>query len=73
MKYSLPVVIVRLENGEYMARCEDVRATATGDTASEAVANLQESIGEMVKEFGEEAVFQNAPSTSEVQMIEVAV
>jgi len=44
MKYTLPVVIVRLENGEYLARCEDVRATAIGDTASEAVVNLRESI-----------------------------
>jgi len=73
VKYSLPVVIVRLENGEYMARCEDVRATATGDTSSDAVANLWESIEEMVKEYGEEAVFQNASTVAEVQMVEVAV
>ncbi len=73
MKYTLPVVIVRLENGEYLARCEDVRATAIGDTASEAVVNLRESIEEMVEAFGEAAVFQDAPTASEVQMLEVAV
>jgi predicted RNase H-like HicB family nuclease len=73
MKYTLPVVIVRLENGEYMARCEDVRATATGATTAEAVVNLRESIEEMVEVFGEAAVFQDAPTASEVQMLEVAV
>jgi predicted RNase H-like HicB family nuclease len=73
MKYTLPVVIVRLENGEYLARCEDVRATAIGDTASEAVVNLRESIEEMVEAFGEAAVFQDAPTASEVQMLEVGV
>ncbi|QCQ20849.1 type II toxin-antitoxin system HicB family antitoxin [Desulfoglaeba alkanexedens] len=49
MKYTLPVVIVRLENGDYLARCEDVRATAIGDTPSEAVANLRESIEQIEK------------------------
>jgi len=73
MKYSLPVVITCLEDGQYLARCEDVRATATGGTAAEALVNLRESIEEMVKAFGEGAVFQDAPKASEVQIIEVAV
>jgi predicted RNase H-like HicB family nuclease len=73
MEYTLPVVIVRLENGKYMARCEDVRATATGDTASEAVANLLESIEEMVEAFGAAAVFQDAPTAGEVQIEGVTV
>ena len=73
MKYKLPVFIVPLEEGGYLARCEGVRATATADTADEAVNNLREAIEEMIKEFGESAVFQDVIPASEVQVIEVAV
>jgi len=73
MKYKLPVIIVESEEGGYIARCDEVRATATGDTPDEAVKNLHEAIEEMIKEFGESAVFQDVNPESEVQVIEVAV
>jgi predicted RNase H-like HicB family nuclease len=73
MKYKLPVIIVQSDEGGYIARCEEVRATATGDTPDEAVNNLREAIEEMIKEFGEGAVFQDVIPESEVQVIEVAV
>jgi predicted RNase H-like HicB family nuclease len=73
MKYKLPVIIVQSEEGGYIARCEEVRATATGATPEEAVKNLREAIEEMIKEFGEGAVFQDVTAESEVQVIEVAV
>jgi len=52
MKYKLPVIIVQSEEGGYIARCEEVRATATGDNPDEAVDNLREAIKEMITEFG---------------------
>ncbi|MFC1859652.1 type II toxin-antitoxin system HicB family antitoxin [Thermodesulfobacteriota bacterium] len=73
MNYKLPVIITQLEEGVYMARCEEIRATATGDTPDEAVQNLREAIKEMVKEYGENAVFQGVIPESEVQVIEVAI
>ena len=73
MKYKLPVIIAESEDGGYMARCEEVRATATGDTPDEAVKNLREAIEELIEEFGENAVFQDVNPESEVQVIEVAV
>jgi predicted RNase H-like HicB family nuclease len=73
MKYKLPVIIVQSDEGGYIARCEEVRATATGDTPDEAVDNLREAITEMITEFGEGAVFQDVATESEVQIIEVAI
>ncbi len=75
MKYRLPVVITPLEDGEYMAECEPVRAVATGDTLEEAVSNLREAIEELVRQFGEEKVFEDIrPETDlQVQILEVAV
>jgi|CryGeyDrversion2_1046600.scaffolds.fasta_scaffold441080_1 predicted RNase H-like HicB family nuclease len=73
MKYKLPVIIVQSDEGGYIARCEEVRATATGDTPDEAVDNLREAITEMITEFGEGAVFQDVAPESEVQIIEVAI
>ncbi|MDH7579118.1 MAG: type II toxin-antitoxin system HicB family antitoxin [Bacillota bacterium] len=75
MKYRLPVVITPLEDGEYMAECEPVRAVATGDTLEEAVSNLREAIEELVRQFGEEKVFEDVkPETDlQVQILEVAV
>jgi len=73
MKYRIPVIINESETGEYIARCEEVRATATGNSPKEAVKNLREAIEEMIVEFGEEAVFQDVSPESEVQVIEVAV
>ena len=73
MIYKLPVVVVPLKEGGYLARCEEVRATAMGDTPDEATRNLIESIDEMIKEYGQGAVFQDVATESEVKIIEVAV
>jgi predicted RNase H-like HicB family nuclease len=73
MNYNLPVIIVRSEDGEYIARCEEIRATATGASPNEAVNNLQEAIKEMIQEFGEDAVFQDIMPETQVQVIQVAV
>lgn len=54
-----------------MARCELVRATATGDTADEALQNLREAIEAMVAEFGEEAVFHDVDAKSDLRILEV--
>ena len=73
MRYKLPVVIIPLKEGGYLARCEEVRATATGDTSEEALKNLHEAIVEMIGEFGEATVFEGLNPQSEVRVIEVAV
>lgn len=73
MNYKLPVIIVPLEDGVYLARCEEVRACAMGDTTGQALVNLREAIEEMIREYGETAVFQDINPESEVQIIEVAV
>jgi len=73
MKYKLPVIIIQSDEGGYIARCEEVRATATGDTPDEAVDNLREAIKEMIAEFGEVSVFQDVTPESEIQVIEVAI
>jgi hypothetical protein len=56
-----------------MARCERVRATAVGSTREEAIENLQEAIIELVREYGEDAVFQDVPPGTDMEVIEVAV
>jgi len=73
MIYQLPVVVAKLREGGYLARCEEIRASATGDTSEEAIRNLREAIEEMVKEYGQVAVFQDVAPENEVQVIEVAV
>jgi predicted RNase H-like HicB family nuclease len=73
MIYQLPVIVAKLREGGYLARCEEVRASATGDTSEEAIHNLRESIEEMIKEYGQDAVFQDVAPETEVQVIEVAV
>lgn len=73
MVYKLPVVVVRLKEDGYLARCEDVRASAMGDTIEEAINNLREAIEEMINEYGERSVFQDITSESEVRIIEVSV
>ncbi len=75
MKYKLPVVITPLEDGEYMAECESVKALATGDTPEEAFSKLREAIMDLVKEFGEAKVFEDVKPETEVQVgvLEVAV
>lgn len=72
MVYKLPVTI-KLYDNEYIARCESLRATATGDTPDEALKNLRESIDEMIKEFGREAVFQDISPEADVRVLEVSV
>jgi len=73
MIFKIPVIVVPLKEGGYMARCEEIRATATGDTPDNAVQNLREAIDEMVKEYGQNEVFQDLMPESQVQVIEVAV
>ncbi|HHW39666.1 MAG TPA: type II toxin-antitoxin system HicB family antitoxin [Syntrophomonadaceae bacterium] len=72
MNYKLPVTI-KLCGKEYIARCEPLRATATGDTPEEALKNLKEAIDEMVAEFGREAVFQDISPEVDVRVLEVSV
>jgi predicted RNase H-like HicB family nuclease len=73
MNYKLLVSIAPLKEGGYLARCEEVRANATGDTSEEAIRNLRETIDEMISEYGREAVFQDVNFEGEVRIIEVAV
>ena len=70
MKYKLPITVVPLDEGGYMAHCEPVRATATGTTAEEAIENLSDAIKELVIEFGESAVFQDIKPEAEVRVLE---
>ena len=72
MKYKLPVTIKR-HDGEYIARCELVRATATGDTPDEAIINLQDAIDGMIKEYGQDIVFQDVSPEADVRVLEVSV
>ncbi len=73
MIYKLPVIIFKLYDKEYIARCEPLRATATGDTSDEALKNLREAIDEMIRESGREAVFQDINPEVDVQVLEVSV
>jgi predicted RNase H-like HicB family nuclease len=73
MIFKLPVIVVPLKEGGYLARCEEIRATATGDNPDEAIHNLREAIDEMVKEYGQSAVFQDITPERQVQVLEVAV
>jgi predicted RNase H-like HicB family nuclease len=73
MIIKVPVVVSPLKEGGYMARCEEIRATATGDTPDDAIHNLREAIDEMIKEYGQNEVFQDLMPESQVQVIEVAV
>lgn len=73
MIIKIPVIVTPLKDGGYMARCEEIRATATGNTTDDAVHNLREAIDEMIKEYGRNEVFQDLMPESQVQVIEVAV
>jgi predicted RNase H-like HicB family nuclease len=73
MIFRIPVIVVPLKEGGYMARCEEIRATATGDTPDDAIQNLREAIDEMVKEYGQNEVFQDLMPESQIRVIEVAV
>jgi len=73
MIFKIPVIVIPLKEGGYMARCEEIRATATGDTPEDAIKNLREAIDEMVKEYGQSEVFQDLVPESQIQVIEVAV
>ena len=73
MIYRLPVIILPFEESGYVARCEEIRATAMGDTVEEAIQNLREAIQEMVEEYGETVVFQDVSPESQVEVIEVAI
>lgn len=70
--YHLPVLI-KFHNNEYIDRCEPVRATAIGDIPDEAIKKLQDTINEMIKEFGETLVFQDVNPEADVRVLEVSV
>ncbi|MCL4441830.1 MAG: hypothetical protein M1609_14960 [Firmicutes bacterium] len=72
MIYKLPVTI-KLYDREYIARCELLRADVCSSDLDEALKNLRESIDEMIKEFGREAVFQDISPETEVRVLEVSV
>jgi len=72
-KYRLPVVITPLGKDGFLARCELVKANATGNTCDEAIKNLREAIDDLIKEYGEARVFQDINPEGEVQVLEVAV
>lgn len=73
MKYKVPVQLIPLEEGGFIARCDRIRATATGGTAEEAIHHLQEAITDLVKVFGEAEVFQEIGPGADLRLIEVAV
>jgi predicted RNase H-like HicB family nuclease len=73
MIMKIPVIVTPLREGGYMARCEEIRATATGDTPDDAIHNLREAIDEMVREYGQNQVFQDLTPETQVQVIEVVV
>ena len=73
MIFKIPVIVIPLKEGGYMARCEEIQATASGDTPEDAIKNLREAIDEMVKEYGQSEVFQDLVPESQIQVIEVAV
>jgi len=66
-------VTIKQYEKEYIARCEPLRATATGNTPYEAPKKLKEAIDEMIKEFGLEAVFQDISPEGDVQVLEVSI
>lgn len=73
MKHKLSALIIPLEEGGFMARCERIRATATGNSPEDALQNLQEAIFELVNEYGEEEIFQVMAPGTDLRLIEVAV
>jgi predicted RNase H-like HicB family nuclease len=73
MKHKSRVIVSPLKEGGFIARCQEVRATAMGDTPDEAMQNMREAINEMITEYGEAAVFQDVVPESQVQLIELAV
>ena len=73
MKYKLPVVIIPLGKNGFLARCELVKANATGNTNNEAIENFREAIDDLIKEYGEASVFQDISPEGEVQVLEVAI
>ncbi|KAB2951926.1 hypothetical protein F9B85_10230 [Heliorestis acidaminivorans] len=73
MSYKLPVTIKKINDNEFMARCEPVRAIATGHTPEEALNNLRESIQELIEAFGEQKVFQDIDANDDVRILEVSL
>jgi predicted RNase H-like HicB family nuclease len=71
MKYKLLVTIEKVDENEYMARVEDLRATAMGDSAEDALNNLRDSINLMIEEYGIELVFKGVNESLEYRFVEV--
>lgn len=51
-------VVVKTE-GEYLAYCDELRATASGGTEQEALDNLKAAIAELLKYYGDEITAPN--------------
>ena len=73
MTYKLPVVLSPLNEGGFLARCAQVKATAIGDTCDEAMENLREAVADLMQEYGESAVFQDISPEGEVIDLEKRV
>ena len=71
MKYKLLVTIEKVNEYEYMARAEDVRATAMGNSVEDAIDSLRESIDLMIEEYGTELVFKGIKDSTEYRFVEV--
>lgn len=71
MKFKLLVTIEKVNDNEYMARAEDVRATALGDSVEEAIDSLKESIDLLIEEYGTELVFRGIKESLEYRFVEV--
>jgi|GEM_PF-2970140 len=71
MKYKLLVTIEKVDENKYMARVEDLRATAMGDSAEDALNNLRDSINLMIEEYGTELVFKGINESLEYRFVEV--
>ncbi|WP_406677617.1 type II toxin-antitoxin system HicB family antitoxin [Neomoorella carbonis] len=46
--------VIEKTGDEYLAYCDELRATASGDTEQEALNNLKAAIAELLKHYGEE-------------------
>ena len=50
------IVVVEKTEDEYLASCDELRATASGSTEGEAVENLKVAVSELLKHFGHDVI-----------------
>lgn len=65
---SIPVIIERYDEG-YLAYNDDIRASASGATEEEALANFAAAVRDLVDEFGEEALKDVRPIVTRVVQV----